>query len=179
MPTIPAPRSTCDPLHAADTFIVSLHTVVHAPRQTARTRAVLRACRDGVDRFAPGIDAGARVIDTRNCRAVDGVLLLDNRLSAGETCIVEYEVSRPPADHWEQVLTTSAWDLVIQVRFHPAAAPARCLGYQETADRVIETPVALTGGQSAHIVTLDARPGVHGIRWEWHPGESRSRTLRM
>lgn len=167
MPTIPAPRSTRDALHAADTFIVSLHTVVHAPRQTARTRAVLRACRDDVDRFLPGIEPGARVIDTRNCRSVGGVLLLDHRLLAGETFIVEYEVSRPPADHWEQVLATSAWDLVIQVRFHPAAPPARCLGYRGIADRMVETPVSLTGDLSAHTVTLDARPGVHGIRWEW------------
>lgn len=167
MPTIPAPRSTCDPINAADTFIVSLHTIVHAPRRTARTRAVLRACRDDVDRFVPGIEPGARVVDTRNCRVDGGVLLLDNRLLAGETCIVEYEVSRSPADHWQQVLTTSAWDLVIQVRFHPAAPPARCLGYQGIGDHVVETPVTLTGDLSAHTVTLDARPGVHGIRWEW------------
>ena len=167
MPPIPAPRSTLDPLNAADTFIVSLHTVVHAPRRTARTRAVLRAGRDDVDRFVPGIEPGGRVIDTRNCHTAGGILLLDNRLLAGETCIVEYEVSRPPADHWEQVLTTSAWDLVIQIRFHPAALPARCLGYQGIGDRVVETPLALTGDGSAHTVTLDARPGVHGIRWEW------------
>jgi hypothetical protein len=163
VPTIPAPRTTCEPTHAADTFIVSLHTVVHAPRQTARTRAVLRARRDGVDRFLPGIEPGARMIDTRNCRAVGSVLLLDNPLLTGETCIVEYEQSRLPADHWEQVLATPAWDLVIQVRFHQAAPPTRCLGYQGS----VETPIALTGDLSAHTVTLDARPGVHGIRWEW------------
>lgn len=167
MPTIPAPRTTCDPIHAAETFIVSLHTVVHAPRQTARTRAVLRACRDGVDRFLPGIEPGARVIDTRNCRAAGSVLLLDNPLLTGETCIVEYEQNRLPADHWEQVLTTPAWDLVIQVRFHPAAPPTRCLGYQGIGARLVETPIALTGDLSAHTVTLDARPGVHGLRWEW------------
>ena len=167
MPTIPAPRTTCDPIDTADTFIVSLHTVVHAPRQTARTRVVLRACRDDVDRFIPDIEPGAWVIDTRNCRAVGGVLLLDNQLKAGDTCIIEYEVCRQPADHWEQVLATPAWDLVIQVRFHLAAEPARCVGYQDIGDRVVETPISLTGDLSAHTVTLDARPGIHGIRWEW------------
>jgi hypothetical protein len=167
VPTIPAPRTTCDPLDAADAFIVSLHTVVHAPRQTARTRVVLRARRDGVDRYAPGLQPGSRVIDTRNCRAVNGILLFDNPLPAGETCIVEYEVCRAPSNHWEHVLATSAWDLVIQVRFHPAAPPARCLGYQGGDGRLVETPVTVTGGMSAHTVTLDARPGVHGIRWEW------------
>ena len=167
MPTIPAPRSTCDPLSTA-TFIVSLHTVVHAPRRTARTRAVLRACRDRVDRFLPGIPAGSRVIDTRNCRpGPHGVLLLDHPLALGDTCIVEYEVSHPPADHWELVLPSPAWDLVIQVRFHPAADPTRCLGYRPEAGHRVETPLPLTGGESAHTVTLDARPGIHGIRWEW------------
>ncbi|MEV6608551.1 hypothetical protein [Kutzneria sp. NPDC051319] len=170
MPTIPAPRSACDPLRgAADTFIVSLHTVVHAPRQTARTRAVLRACRDHVSRFLPGLPPDARVINTRNCHdGGGGVLLLDHPLGVGDTCIVEYEVNLAPADHWEQVLTVPAWDLVIQVRFHAAAVPVRCWGYRrDGGGRVVEEAVGLTGGKSAHTVTLDARPGVHGIRWEW------------
>ena len=164
MPTSPAPRSTRDPLLTADTFIVSLHTVVHAPRQTARTRAVLRACRDDVDRFWTGVEDGARFLDTRNCRVGgDGTLLLDHPLANGETCIVEYEVSRGLADRWEQVLVSPAWDLVLQVRFHPAAVPARCWGYRGA----VVSALALTGGESVHTVTLDAQPGVHGIRWEW------------
>jgi hypothetical protein len=167
VPTIPVPRTTCDPIDRLDCSIVSLHTVVHAPRQTARTRVVVRARRDGVDRWPAGLEPGVRVVDTRNCRQAGAFLLFDHRLLAGDTYILEYEVSRPAVNHFEHALSTAAWDLVLQVRFHPAAGPARCFGYQRIGDELVESPLTLTGGQSAHTVTLDARVGVYGIRWEW------------
>ena len=166
MSTIPVPRTTCDPI-GLDVSIVALHTVVHVARRTARSRVVVRGERDGVDRWRTPLDAGSRLVDTRNCRLDGRYLRFDHALRTGQTYIFEYELSRLAVDHVEHELWSPAWDLVIQVRFHGSAVPSRCVGYRRVGGDEVAWDLVLVDGQSAHTVTLDACPGTHGIRWHW------------
>ncbi|MBA8952494.1 multiprotein-bridging factor 1 family protein [Actinomadura namibiensis] len=154
-----------------------------------RTRLVLRALADGVDRHValhynelgllPELRGTAycRAGRTRTDRA-DGVtaveLLFERPLERGETTVVEYEFGygedAPLTTFYRRWFRFPAHDYLLQVQFDAAALPARC--YRDWQPNVSTEPtdlqeLRLTGSHTAHLADVDIRPGVHGVRWEW------------
>jgi hypothetical protein len=162
-------------------------------RRTERSlwsRNVIKAAVDGPDRWLfvlGGTDKHAsppRLGELRNCSlgrtAVDresglltGELLFDRPLRLGQTTIIEYRIGYPDGGPtawcYERELGHRVREYVQEICFTGQTRPTRVRGY--VAARVgkpcMTTELYPTGSGSAHQVTLDADPGVHGIRWKW------------
>lgn len=160
-----------------------------------RARAVVRAETDGVDRFVaihradPGDRGPARITALSGCRlgrtrthptskfAVTEIIF-DRVLRRGDTAVFDYETapaSAEPSRYCERRFNRPVPQYVLSVDFHADAMPARCVRYaRDAAGGAIgdeeELWIGTSGG--AHLVALDVRPGVVGIRWEWsgNPG---------
>lgn len=160
--------------------------------RSLRTRQVLRADRDGADRWVlthhvdgPGSPLPT-VLALRHCRVgrvvcdrhrgyVVAELLFDRELLRGETIMIEHEVvSRPPypvSSNFERKLRFPVREYVMEVGFDPVARPASCHHYVATAvERAPERVRALELDPShcVHVAKLDAEPGLYGIKWTWH-----------
>jgi len=172
---------------------VTLHITVDvdAERQMTRqtVRTMLRATASGAQRWYHVIFAeqpvreplvldgvvGARVgatVSRPEVGLVASELVLPRPLEVGETAIIE--TSTPLADlggrdttyfhHLDRRLS----EVVIWVRFDPAALPTRCVqtvrAMEETA---IVTPVHLAGLDTVHVAARSFGPGSVGLTWEW------------
>lgn len=100
-------------------------------------------------------------------------LLLDRPLAPGETTALRFDVvygTTEVDDHHGHRLGESVRDYSIQVRFHPAALPARVVqSYQasisDDAECIGELPVGAN-----HTVTFarsDPKAGIYQTAWEW------------
>ncbi|WP_330294227.1 helix-turn-helix domain-containing protein [Streptomyces sp. NBC_00503] len=154
------------------------------------TELVVVSKTDGVDRwvcfFYPAGDGvhHPSVVRTENCRPArvrtdpDSQLLavelrFDYPLSAGQTYVFAFEIGytgdRPHTARLQYGLRTPARQLMLQVSFDASAVPVRCYRYLNAdpgqPPRESELPIGPSG--TTHFAELNARPGAHGIRWEW------------
>lgn len=166
--------------------------VVSAEREerALRSREVVAARVDGVARTFVYYEADGlswprpEIVSTRYCQLgrvltdpdtglAVAEIILDRVLAAGETTILEYELTiRPgvPARCHERRFPQPSKEYVLQVHFDPAAVPARCFGYHKpTVDAPEQDVRELYVGSSntVHMVTFDLAPGIHGIRLDW------------
>ncbi|GAA2805414.1 hypothetical protein [Crossiella cryophila] len=152
-------------------------------------QVVLAARRDGVDRHVAVYHSDSPLLPdirvARQCRigrvredratgltAVE--LIFERRLAAGETYVLEYELAYsaggPLATEYHRGVRFPIRSYLLQIQFDPATLPARCHRIWRPD---IGTPWAdlaelpLTRWGATHLVQADARPGGHGIRWEW------------
>jgi hypothetical protein len=127
----------------------------HEPELTG-----LRYCRPGRIRA----DAGLMAFE----------LVLDRVLAAGDTAVVEYELSLPatgpPVVDYRRRFPRPVRDYLAVVQFQQGMFPARCYGFfQESGgaprERLGELWIGASG--SAHIAVGGVRRGIIGIEWEW------------
>nr|WP_237694772.1 hypothetical protein [Streptomyces sp. SID5468] len=201
-------RDVLEPAAALESVLESLqappdgglHTAMQyervtiGPRRDLLTRVtqhVVRAHRDGVDRYLaihhgdPGCDAErVRVRALANCRlgrvrrhlasgVVVAELLFDARLRHGDTAVLEYrfdDASGAPSHEYVRGFTFGGGHYVLQVAFDRAALPVRCRRFARpsaSAPRAAVTELTLNAHGTAHLVEEEIRPGVVGIAWEW------------
>ncbi|WP_433337401.1 helix-turn-helix domain-containing protein [Spirillospora sp. CA-294931] len=162
------------------------------PDRTERavhTRIVFRALEDGADRHIALHHAEMGLLPDRHrssyCRTgrrrsdpeaglTAMELLFERPLERGETCVVEYEFgyaeAGPPTTFWQRWFQVPLREYVLQVRFDPAALPARVYRIWQPN---LSTPASdvqelrVTSWDMVHLAEPDLRPGTHGIRWEW------------
>ncbi|PWI43499.1 hypothetical protein [Streptomyces sp. ICBB 8177] len=177
-----------------------LHTVMqyeyvrigaHRELSHRRSQHVVRAHRDGVDRYLaihlgdPGGDVErVRVRATDNCRVgrvrrhpdscvVVTELLFDGRLRSGDTALLGYEVddgSGGPSVEYVRGFTFGGGGYALQVGFDAEALPVRCRRFTRSSPDGPRRDVAeltLNGHRTVHLVQPEVRPGVLGITWEW------------
>jgi hypothetical protein len=180
----PGPRTGTEELSR-----ISVHDryEVGADRRVRRIRhrQVLRAERDGPDRWAfvyredalanplPEVRAvwhcrlGPVVV--RNApRLLVAELLFDRVLARGDTVVMEYELAYPGPDaparaRYERTFRFPVREHVMEVVFDPAAVPARCELYVADTAR----PLVIEKSGYVHAVGLDVPPCRRGIRWYW------------
>ncbi|MEV6009211.1 hypothetical protein AB0M29_20665 [Streptomyces sp. NPDC051976] len=177
-----------------------LHTVAHFERVRIGagrellahdSRQVVRAHRDGVDRYL-AIHHGDPGCDVRRVavRAVDGCrvgrirrhegagvvvaeLLFDARLHAGDTALLDYgfdDGTGPPSDEYVRGFPFGGGQYVLQVAFDPAVLPVRCHRFTRAAHDAARqgvTELVLGGRGTAHFFEESLSPGLLGIAWEW------------
>jgi hypothetical protein len=172
---------------------VSLHITVDVDaegqmtRQTVRT--MLRATADGAQRWyhvifteqpVPEPLVLDRVIGARVGAAINrpevgqfaSELVLPRPLVVGETAIVEtstrfIDLGAPDTTYFHYIDRRMA-EVVIWVRFDPAAVPRRCLQtVQAIEEPAVETPVHLGGLETVHVAARSFGPGSIGLTWEW------------
>ncbi|GAA3910388.1 hypothetical protein GCM10022244_20490 [Streptomyces gulbargensis] len=156
------------------------------------TQQVVRAHRDGVDRYVavhhgdPGCDPSrVAVRAVENCRAgrvrwhaETGVLvaelLFDARLRAGDTHLFAYgfdDGTAGPSGEYVRGFTFAAGQYVLQVRFDEAALPVRCRRFAQAsagAPRGGRAELTLHGPhRTVHLAEQGVRPGLLGIDWDW------------
>jgi hypothetical protein len=178
--------------HSVD--IVSEHdkTVIGPDRRTRSiwTRSVLRARRDGVDRFVMryfGDDGCA--IDRVEPRAVEnctlgrvlrhptGVLIAEvlfgQTLRAGDTWVVEEQIDdgtgRPSAE-CARGFHTPGQQYLMEVRFDPAALPVDCHTFAQTDlydVRHRTGELSLSRHHTVHLLSCGVPGGILGIGWTW------------
>ena len=155
------------------------------------TRALLRARRQGVDRYLtryfgdPGclIDQ-VRLTALENCRlgrverhrtqsVLVGELLLGTKLGAGDTWVIEYEVRDPSGEagiEYGHAFPRPVAQYLLEVRFDPRRLPAACHSYARPAltDALhITGKLVLNRYHAVHLTASGVRAGVVGIIWEW------------
>lgn len=155
-----------------------------------RCRMIVRADVNGVDRLqithradptdrdAPRVTAVTHGrLDHARTHQDGGYLraeiLFDRILAAGETAVVEYEVTpeaQDPSSGSERRFNRGTPQYVLHVNFDRGAVPLRCieihrdgLALEQATEH--ELWIGNTGG--AHVAALDVRPGVIGMRWNW------------
>ncbi|GGS30196.1 MULTISPECIES: hypothetical protein [Actinokineospora] len=184
------PESRCN----ADLEVLAAHHSMEVgPDRVMRastTRVVLRARRDGPDRYFtvyrgdPGCDIGAvEVREGEGCRrgrvrrhepsgSMVAELPFDRHLAAGEVHVLSYTVvdgTGGPVDGYHQLARVRGGSLLVQFHFDPAMRPVRCL--QDSRPSAHEPCSSATelfcshDTVSAYFPTTP--PGVHGITVEW------------
>jgi hypothetical protein len=164
-------------------------------QRTISVRQILRADRDGVDRFVVAffIDTDGRPLPElhalRGCRTGNVVvdtdasvmvaeLLFDHPLARGETLIMEHEFVHPempqlsPVGHdaYTRSLRLPTREYVLEVHFDLSALPSRCEEVWVPADQSSPAryrKLTLDSEGRAHAVALGIGPGNFGIRWQW------------
>ena len=128
---------------------------------------------DGGGNLGHALQNGKRLLKKSTKGELLAELVLDTPLNTGDTAVFDYEVlmsNAEPATNCDRRFTTPAREYVLQVHFDPAAVPAHCYHYErdcgDPRDR-LRTPLWIGSSGTAHVVALDAQPGVVGIRWEW------------
>lgn len=101
-------------------------------------------------------------------------LVFDRVLAAGETIIVDYQLtfgeSGPPATHYERESRLLTREYVQEVCFDPAVQPVECYQYASPTaapESVDARPLALDSAACVHSVALNLGPGRYGTRWRW------------
>jgi hypothetical protein len=156
-----------------------------------RTRTVVRARRDGVDRFVVRFLGGThcdidrvRIHPRENCRlgrvlrhpdppVLVAELLFDEVLRAGETWVFGEELINPTGD----VCTSTGTGFpepreqyLLEVRFDPRALPVNCHAFarpgmsdepRRTAD------LRLNSHHAVHLHVSNVSAGMLGIAWDW------------
>ncbi|MFI8361085.1 hypothetical protein ACIGD1_13075 [Streptomyces sp. NPDC085612] len=178
-----------------------LHSVGHHERvrigaagelQTRESQQIVRAHRDGVDRYLavhqgdPGCDVSrVRVTAYENCRTgrvrchpeagiVVAELLFDARLRRGDTYVFGYGVedgTGPRSGEYVRGFSYAGGQYMLQVRFDEAALPVRCRRFARSGPQSPHTGVAdLTPSgrhRAVHLVDQSVRRGILGIAWDW------------
>ncbi|GGK07442.1 hypothetical protein GCM10010123_41700 [Pilimelia anulata] len=159
--------------------------------RSLRTRLVVLALADRVSRCRvvywceePGADRPV-IGRTRYCRPgrlrADpetgfsvAELVLDRVLERGEYATLDYEIVPPPSDavidEYVRRHALPIREYSLSVDFDQAALPARCFKVdRRSADTHADEGEELWLGTSgtAQMVTVDAPPGLAGMRWEW------------
>lgn len=167
---------------------VSLHDVLTiGPDRTVASllvRQVLRARVDGPDRrvvlhcaddpeaalpalrplagFRPG-----RTVSDGKAGVLGTELVFHRPLRRGETVLLEYElvhrVPGPREVEYSRRVRMPMREYLLELRFDPAAAPTACEAFGACGSRPLEVDPA----GRVHLVEVDCRPAVHGIRWSW------------
>jgi hypothetical protein len=172
---------------------VTLHITldVDADRQMTRqtVRTLLRATASGAQRWYHYIFAEQPVREPLVLDRVVGArlgatvvrpevglfaseLVLPRPLAVGETAIVEtstrlVDLGESDTTYFHHVDRRIA-EVVIWVRFDPAALPTRCVQSVQALDETaVETPVHLGGLDTVHLVARSFGPGTVGLAWEW------------
>jgi hypothetical protein len=172
---------------------VTLHITVDVgaegqmTRQTVRT--MLRASVTGAQRWYHVIFAQQAVPEPMVIDRVTGArlgaaversevglfaseLVLPRPLAVGETAIVETstvltDLGGPDTTYFHH-LDRRMSEVVIWVRFDPAATPNRCVQtVQALEEPAVDTPVNLGGMDTVHVVARSFGPGRLGLTWEW------------
>ncbi|KAA2261974.1 helix-turn-helix transcriptional regulator [Solihabitans fulvus] len=160
--------------------------------RSLRVRQVLRAERDGADRWVlvyDGAPRGGPLPQVRALRSArlgqvladesSGVLVAELMfavpLARGETVVMEYELAYPGPhyptgdDSYCRRFRLPVREYVLEVRFDPAARPVRCQQFTSApGERSPEFYRNLTvdAWGYAHAVALGFGPGVFGMRWQ-------------
>jgi hypothetical protein len=149
-------------------------------------RAMMRARHDGAQRSPvivtteegedspefvaiAGCSFGRNRMDAR-ARLYATELLLDRKLAAGETYLVEHQTvfRSPMADTFSNHFAPRRLrSLLIWVRFHPERLPRTVERYRRDDNGERVEPLDLGGGSSVHILERGFGPGMLGIRWTW------------
>ena len=170
---------------------VSVHDIaeVHADRTAGLhvVGQVLRAERDGIDRFAvwytpddrhaiPYVQARAncrlgRVYELRSIPAIAAELCLDRPLRAGETVMTEHAMESVrigvPQTEMGRGLPAATERITMEVRFHPTAFPvvaSACFRPPEGAPTV--TPL-VTPASTLRFDVENPEPGLYALEWGW------------
>ena len=178
-----------------------LHTLAHHERVrigarrellTRESQHIVRAHRDGVDRFVavhhgdPGCAPERMAVHAlENCRAgrvrrhhdtgvLVAELLFDTRLRAGDTFLFRYAVEDGTADvsrEYVRGFGTAGGQYALQIRFDEQALPVRCHRFTQhsaAAPRGGRQELPLSGHhRSVHLVEPRVRSGMVGIGWDW------------
>ncbi|MFD5420875.1 hypothetical protein ACFWJT_22960 [Streptomyces sp. NPDC127069] len=178
-----------------------LHSVGHHERvrigpagelRTRESQQIVRAHRDGVDRYLavhhgdPGCDATrVEVTAYENCRTgrvrchpeagvVVAELLFDARLRRGDTYVFGYGIedgTGARSTEYVRGFSYAGGQYMLQVRFDEAALPVRCHRFARVspgAPRRSLCDLTPSGGHRAvHLVEQAVRPGILGIAWDW------------
>ncbi|GAA4435543.1 hypothetical protein GCM10023148_42030 [Actinokineospora soli] len=157
-------------------------------KRAQRTRQVLRAEEDGVDRlvivcWGDGPDTPApELVPVRNCSIgrvdVDhdagltaAELVFDRPLARRETIVVEHELltapPRPTSVSHQRMSRLPVREYLVEVRFDPAALPRHCVRFSEIDGEERVKAVELDSLHTAHALGLDLAPGRYGLRWWW------------
>jgi hypothetical protein len=155
------------------------------------SRTVVRARRDGVDRYVVRYfgDEGCRIEQVRivtleNCRlgrverhreapVLAAELLFGEALRAGETWVFEHEVvdrtGERCAEHGHGFLEPQ--DLyLLEVRFDPGNLPVDCHAYAQPGlydARRRTADLALNNHHAVHLIVSGVTAGLIGIGWTW------------
>ncbi|MEU1124159.1 hypothetical protein ABZ371_11470 [Streptomyces sp. NPDC005899] len=177
-----------------------LHTVMqsdtvtidaHRRLASRQSQQVLRAHRDGVDRYLV-VHIGEHgcavecvdVTELVNCRAgrvrrsqeaglVAAELLLDARLRVGETTMVGYRFQDGTGESsqgFSRAFLFSDSPYALQITFDRAALPVRCRSFTQTSVSMPPTFTAdltLNAHGALHLFEQEAARGLLGICWDW------------
>ncbi|MFG2603142.1 hypothetical protein ACGFT2_06250 [Streptomyces sp. NPDC048514] len=177
-----------------------LHTVMQTERVTIdahrrlasrESQQVLRAHRDGVDRYL-AVHVGehgcaaerVEVTGLVNCRPgrvrrnqeaglVAAELLLDARLRVGETTMVRYRFQDGTGERsqeYSRAFLFAGSPYALQITFDHTALPVRCRSFTQTSVSVPPTFTAeltLNAHGTVHLFDQEAAPGLLGICWDW------------
>ncbi|MGE7391740.1 hypothetical protein ACQKM2_40335 [Streptomyces sp. NPDC004126] len=178
-----------------------LHTVGHHERvrigpggelRTRESQQIVRAHRDGVDRYLavhhgdPGCDATrVEVTAYENCRTgrvrchpeagvVVAELLFDARLRRGDTYVFGYGIADGTGGRSAEYVRGFSYaggQYMLQVAFDEAALPVRCRRFARTGPGAPRTALGdLTPSgrhRAVHLLEQDVRRGILGITWDW------------
>ncbi|SDD77067.1 hypothetical protein [Auraticoccus monumenti] len=149
-------------------------------------RSLDRATRTGIDRRALVIFFEQPMVRRPRLRLLAGAhegrlvsapehgffvteLLFTRPLLVGETVLTEHQYELPPdlelPGRFSVLRVRPSAELVLWVRFHPDAVPARCETVVESDTDTRVTPLDLRGASSAHLRLQDFGPGKAMIRW--------------
>lgn len=161
------------------------HLALRADRTVAfhRIREIMRATRDGVDRFvafygddgAPYIMANnncrlGRVVEHRDLGLVIAEMLLPQPLAMGDSVLVDYEyaIAGPATvcDGWERGCAQPQREVHLEVEFAPEALPSAVRMRVAHGDDDRSEPAALNGNLLS-VLRLDVARGLIGLYWSW------------
>ena len=100
-------------------------------------------------------------------------LLFDRILRVGETQLLRYRVtdaSGVPCRDYSRSFRFPVHQVVMQVRFHPAALPVRCWRFGKRTNTGPDhecAEVNLGPHHNTHLVRTEVSPGIVGLRWDW------------
>ena len=178
--------------HALDVVHAEEKAVIGADRRTASfwRRLVVRCVRDGADRYIVRYfgDRGCRIdrvglFGLENCevgrvlRNASGVLvaeiLFGQTLACGDTWVFEYRIedgTGDPATECAHGFRFGEEQVVMQVRFHPAALPVDCHAFAQPGlydPRHRTADLRINQHHAVHLVVQGVTSGVLGIAWTW------------
>lgn len=177
----------CPPPHFHVRQVMRVVAVVDAAHvlRTVRTRSVVRAQRDGVDRL-PAVLSLTGVTEGATFEAVDGCtvgrtfehreqgvfaaeMVLDRPLGRGESTVVEYVVGHPRCEpnipFYEHIAVRRVLEVEIEVQFYPGSLPGEAVGYTEFKGRRLEHQLTIDSRGRVREFATDFGPGSIGVRW--------------
>ena len=182
--------------------IVTRHQIVKVDTQRRSagvlTRSVVRAKRDGVDRYLvrftgdPGCDLSrVSFSDMENCRlgrirrhptepVLVAEMLFDEVLSAGETWVYQYRIADPSGgatcEEFGHGFVRPESQYILEIRFDPHVLPTDVHAYTRptlNAPRRRTGTLSLNRHHGVHLVASDVCAGLIGIAWSWPDSPAR------